>query len=221
MQLLRPLRPVSVTVTEGADRGTYTSRVLDFIEGEEILIGGLIERGREVRLEPGAGVQLQLTRPDGLHVLSTRVLERTPGQPSLRLAWPERMDHVQRRSHARVDVLVRSEVAPPSPEDGDAEALPALVSSLGTGGARVTLPAALEPDTQVRFILHLPGIGARTCEALVLRGGRHEGAAANHRYWAALEFVGMLESVREDLTSFVVGVQREALRRSAVPQSVP
>jgi c-di-GMP-binding flagellar brake protein YcgR len=213
MQLLRPMRPVSVEVMDGADAGTYTSRVLDFTEGEQIVIAAPLERGREVQPQPDTPVHLQFTRPDGLHVLPTRVLDRSAARHTLRLAWPEQKEHVQRRSHARVEVLVRCEIAPSRPDGEEEETLPALISNLGVGGVLLTLPVPMEPDAQARVTLHLPGLGPRSCEALVLRGGEVEGAAENHRYWAALEFAGMLESMREDLASFVIELQRDALRR--------
>jgi len=214
IQLLRPMRTVSVEVSEGSSAGTYSSLVLDFEEDESILVGAPLERGREVKIEPKTPVLLHFAQPDGIHVLSTHVLERTPGQPSLRLAWPDGTEHIQRRSFARVEILVRCTLDVQDHAGGEDQSVPALSTDLSVGGVRVTMPVALEPDTQVRITMDLPGLGERTCEGLVNRTGETEGAAQNHRFWAALEFAGMLESVRDDLTHFLLGAQREQQRKS-------
>jgi c-di-GMP-binding flagellar brake protein YcgR len=203
------MRSVSVEILEGDERGTYRSLVLDFAEGKEILIGALLDRGREVPVDPGSPVQLTFAQSDGLHVLSARVIGRSERQPSLRLSWPEQNEHIQRRSHTRVELLVRGELSVDDTE------LPVLTSNLGAGGVLATLPAALEDDTQVRLRLHLPGLGERTFEALVIRAGETAGAAENHRYWVALEFVGMLQSVRDDLMQYVADIERERARAMA------
>jgi c-di-GMP-binding flagellar brake protein YcgR len=201
------MRPVTVEVLDGAARGTYRSRVLDFTDGAEILIGALLDRGQEVVLEPGTALQLTFARSDGLHVLSTRLLGRTSDQPSLRLAWPDQTEQVERRGYPRAEVLARCEI-----QDGDAM-VPAMTSNLGAGGVLVTLPRPLRADTQVRIKLDLPELGERTCEAHVARVGEVEGAADNHRYWAGLEFVGLLQSVRDDLMDYVSEIERGRTRQ--------
>jgi len=108
-----------------------------------------------------------------------------------------------------VEVLARCEIV-----DGD-EMIPALTSNLGAGGILVTLPRPLREDAQVRVTLHLPELGDRTCEAHVARLGEVEGAGENHRHWAALEFVGLLESVREDLLDYVAEIERGRTRQPA------
>jgi c-di-GMP-binding flagellar brake protein YcgR len=213
MQLFRPMQSIALEVEDGENAGTYSSLVLDFTEGEQITVGAPLARGREVQLAPDTPVRLQFMQPDGIYLLSSRVLERSRHQPSLRLAWPDNQECIQRRSHPRADILARCNLWLQDPVSGNERTVPALSTNLSAGGVRVTLAEALKPGLQVRITLHLPGAGDRTSEAHVTRAGESPGAPMPQRFWAALEFAGLLESVREDLTHFVLEVQREQLHK--------
>jgi c-di-GMP-binding flagellar brake protein YcgR len=213
------MQPVLLEVPTGENSGTYPSLILDFSEGETIVIGVPLERGREVRIGPGSLVFVQISRPDGVHVLRSEVIRREPQGPSLHLQWPQRSERVQRRNHVRVDVMVRTHVwlRDPLASGDDAGAAERLVTGVTTdlsaGGARLNLPEALERDSQLRLSLHLPGAGDQASEARVVRTGENRDAASGQHFWNAVEFVGMLESVRKEITRFVFDVQRDQIRK--------
>jgi c-di-GMP-binding flagellar brake protein YcgR len=213
------MQPVLIEVPTGDNAGTYPSLILDFAEGETIVAGVPLERGREVRLEPGAAVNVQIARPDGVHVLRSTVIRRDSRGPSLHLRWPELSERVQRRNHVRVEVVVRTivsvRVPQPAGEDSPStdRVITAVTADLSAGGARLDLHEPLEPDAQIRLSLELPDAGAQSSEARVVRGGEHPAIAQGRRFWAAIEFVGMMESVRKEITRFVFDVQRDKLRK--------
>jgi c-di-GMP-binding flagellar brake protein YcgR len=214
------MQPVLLEVLTGDGAGTYPSLILDVREGEAIVVGVPLDRGREIALKPGADLNLLVARPDGLYYLRTRVHSLTGEEPSLQLHWPHRTDKVQRRNHVRVSVMlpgrvwIRPALTVPGRRPPE-RLLPAKLVDLSAGGARFNLPEPLAVGTQVRVAVELPESGEQGSEARVLRGGEHERAVAEQRYWAAVEFVGMLESVRREITRFVFDVQREHIRKGA------
>lgn len=211
---LRLMQPVSLRIGEGDGAGWYPSLVLDFEEGREILVGAPTLRGQEVRVEPGTEVDVQATHPDGLRVFAARVVRREsePG-PALRLTWPEGVRRVQRREAVRVDVAVPVEVR--AARSGDPpRTLAGTTVDLSERGMRVALPEAVEPGTELEVRLHLPG-GALPleCAGRALRGGEDRDAAAERRFWTAVELTSVPPTARRELTRFVFEVQREQLRR--------
>jgi c-di-GMP-binding flagellar brake protein YcgR len=214
---LRCMQPILLEVPEGDNTGTYPSLVLDFTEGESLIVGVPLERGREVRIGPETPVNVQIVRPDGMYVMPSRVLQRDARAPALLLGWPARQDRVQRRNHVRVDVMVQVDVwirATEGTKVGEeARRIGAVSIDLSAGGVRLALPEPLEVDTQVRVQLRLPDGEAANVEARVLRIGETAEAKPSARHWAAVEFVGMLESVRKEITRYVFDIQRDQLRK--------
>lgn len=213
MPLLRAMQSVALEVPEGAQAGTYPTLVLRLAEGEEIVVGAPLERGREVRLEAESAVHLQLPQPDGVYVLRTRVVERSADQPSLRLAWPDGSELVQRRNHPRVETELRCTLRLQG--RGGSPTLEAETRNLSSGGVLLAAPEPVEVDAQAQLTLHLPEVGERGSEARVLRCDEDPDAPPAQRYRIALGFVGILDSVRDDLTRFVFEAERRKRRAGA------
>jgi c-di-GMP-binding flagellar brake protein YcgR len=213
--LLRRMQPVSLEVREGDQAGTYPTLILDYSEDADIVVGVPLEQGREVHLASGTPLRLVFTRPDGLYLLPTTVLDRNEAQPSVRLAWPRRSERLQRREHPRVEVALPCTLALRSKVEAGERPLRARLDNLSAGGARVLLRERLEPAVQVRLSLEIPDAGELVSEARVLRAGEHPEGGSEAPFWAALEFVGMLESARNVVGGYVMQVQREQLRRGA------
>lgn len=216
-QQIRCMQPILLEVADGENLGTYPSLVLDFVEGESLTVGVPLERGREVRIPPETPVNVQIARPDGVYVLPSQVVRRYRKGPALMLRWPARQDRIQRRNHVRIAVRVPMAIwtrAKDAAKVGDQERLITGISlDLSAGGVRLALSEPLLPGDQVRVELRLPDGERVGLEAHVLRSGENSAAAASERFWIALEFVGMLESSRKELTRFVFDVQREQMRR--------
>jgi c-di-GMP-binding flagellar brake protein YcgR len=210
-QLFQFMQPISLEVEDGVDSGAYPSIVLDTEQGRQLTVGVPLDRGREVPLEPRTPVRIQLNRPDGIYVLHSRVLARSAGHPSLILEWPDLSERIQRREHVRVGATLPVQLSVRG--SGVVRSVAALSTDLSVGGIRLVAPEPLRRDAQVRVTLALPGFGERACEARVLRGGATPDPRREHRYWSALEFVGMLESVREDVTQFIFETQRDLRRK--------
>jgi c-di-GMP-binding flagellar brake protein YcgR len=214
---LRCMQPILLEVPDGEHCGTYPSLILDFIEGESLSVGVPLERGREVRISPATAVNVQIARPDGVYVLPSLVVERDTRGPALLLRWPAHQDHVQRRNHVRVQVMIPAEVwtrtnrgGPPGQEE---RRISGASINLSAGGVLMAVAEPLEIETQVRLRLLLPDGADAGVEARVLRAGENGDAPPSSRFWAALEFIGMLESVGKEITRFVLDVQREHMRK--------
>lgn len=210
-RFLRPMQPVSLRIGEGEGAGWYPSRVLDFEEGRDVLVGAPVHRGREVRVEPGTAVDVQSTHPDGVRVFATAVVRREaePG-PALRLAWPASVQRVQRRGAVRVEVRVPVEVR------AAAGTLAGTTTDLSESGMRVALPEPVEPGAELEARLHLAGDGPPLeCAGRALRGGETEDAAPGLRFWTAVEFTAVPPAARRDLARFIFETQRERLRGGA------
>ncbi|HEU0076830.1 MAG TPA: PilZ domain-containing protein [Longimicrobiaceae bacterium] len=210
------MQPVSLRIGEGEGAGWYPSLVLDFEEGREILVGAPTLRGDEVRVDPGTGVDVQTTHPDGLHVFVATVVGRAvEPAPALRITWPESVQRVQRREAVRVEVRLPVEVRAAVPGAAARELSGATVD-LSERGMRAALPEPLAPGTELEALLHLPGGGPPLEGAgRGVRGGASEGAASGERFWTAVEFTPAPPATRRELTRFVFGVQREQLRGGA------
>lgn len=211
------MQPILLEVPEGENCGTYPSLVLDFVEGESLLVGVPLERGREVRIGPETVVNVQIPRPDGVYVMPSLVVARDTQGPALMLRWPAREDRVQRRNHVRVGVMIPVEVWVRTAEGGRAGQEERRISgasvNLSAGGLLLAVAEPLDPEAQVRLRLLMPDGIDTSVEARVLRTGEKEDAHLAHRFWAALEFVGVLESARKEITQFVFDVQRDQIRK--------
>lgn len=212
-RLLRPMQPVSLEIGSDGDAAVYPSLVLDLTEGRELVVGAPLDRGEVVRLERDTPVRVQITRPDGLHVLASRVLARSTGPGAyLRLAWPDAPERIERRYHPRVEVRLACDVLVRDADTGaDRRLAPAETLDLSASGVRLALPEPLAADTQARITLPLPDGATHACEARVVRGGA-DGAGEGARYWVAFEFQGLLQATRDALAAFVFATLREQRR---------
>lgn len=186
---------------------------MDWNEQKEISIGVPMEQGYEIRVEAGLRVALQTHRPDGLLRFTSQVLRREGDpSPSLVLAWPERVERIQRREHVRVEVSLPVKVrvheagAPP-------RILPAVSANLSTGGMRLKLREPAPGGIPLGLVVRLPGFGEVECEGQVVHRGTDERATGEMKHWAAVEFTRISEPVRKQITQFLFEVQREQRRK--------
>jgi c-di-GMP-binding flagellar brake protein YcgR len=211
--LFQFMQAISLEVDSGIDAGAYPSLVLDFEDEKQVTVGVPLDRGREVWLSPDTPVRIQLTRPDGIYVFPTRVIGRSADHPSLVLAWPDTSDQVQRRNHVRVGITVPVRLVLRDTEEGETREIAGLSTDFSVGGARLVSTAPIQPGTQVRATVLLADDLEVICEAEVLRGGGEADPERNYPFWQALQFAGMLESVRKEVVQFIFQVQRDLRRK--------
>lgn len=208
---LQPLRAVVLEVLDGTHAGRYPSLVTDWSEQKEISVGTPMDRGSEVRVDPGSVVFLQTHRPDGLRRFASQVLRREQGPPpSLVLAWPERVERIQRREHVRVDVAIPVEVRMLARTP---RTLAAVSSNLSTGGMRLRLGEEIPNGTLLGLVIRLRASESVECEAQVAHVGKDDRAAQGMKHWMAVEFTRISEPVRKQITQFLFEVQREQIRK--------
>lgn len=211
---LRHLQPLSLELATGDSVGRYGSLVLDFAEGEEIVVGVPMVQGREVRLDAGTQLTVMATLADGLRVFQATVLRRRElPSPCLYLSWPASVRRVQRRENARVEVLLPVSVRL---EDGEGEMPRVLHGStrdISAGGVQIALAEAPSLTTPVEIRLSIGDDQTVLCQGRVVRIEQNPKAVSERRYWVGLEFVSLPEEIRRHLTRLVFDTQRAQLRR--------
>lgn len=211
--LLRYMMPVSVRHAGREGLEWYPSLVLDFREGEEIVIGVPMAGGEEIVVEVGTQLQVQTMHRDAVRRFTTAVVRRRHvPSPCLYLTWPDEVQRIQRREHVRVEVTVPVAVRMPNGEQ-KAPVVSGYTADLSAGGVRLNLPQALPSGPDVVLELNLPGTRTLVCEARVVRSGESESARGPKRYWASAQFKGLSGAAQKDLTKFVFDVQRELIRK--------
>ena len=214
--LLKYMMPIQLQVSEGAE--WLPSLVVDFREGEELVVGVPTIRGVEVPVEQGNSLTIQTAHPDGIRRFRSEVLRRRDlPAPCLYLSWPdaEQVERIQRRQHVRVQTLVPATLH----RKGSAEpgrSVEGSTTSLSAGGARLSLPVALVANSYVDVELHLPEQGTLFCGARVIASGEAKNHPRARGFWAALQFIGIQHEARRELTRFVFDVQREQLRKGVL-----
>jgi c-di-GMP-binding flagellar brake protein YcgR len=209
--LLRYMMPVSVR--EGDGNPWYPSLVLDFREGEEIVIGVPMARGEEIPVEAGTRLQIQTMHRDGVRRFTTAVVRRRHvPSPCLYLTWPDEVQRIQRREHVRVEVTVPITARVANTEN-ELQVLNGHTVDVSAGGVKFNLVSALTAGSVVELELSLPGNRMLACGARVVRSGESESAKGPKRYWAAAQFMGLTGAAQKDLTKFVFDAQRELIRK--------
>jgi c-di-GMP-binding flagellar brake protein YcgR len=212
---LRHLQPLSLEVATEDSVARYASLVLDFSEGEEIVVGVPMVQGREVRLDPGTELTAIATQADGLRVFNVSVVRRRDlPSPCLYLSWPGAVKRVQRRENARVEVLLPVSVQLHADEAQLPRVLHGSTRDISAGGVQVALSEAPSLSTPIEVRLHLDDDNGITCHGRVVRIEPNPRATTERRFWVAVEFTTLPVDVRRYLTRFVFDTQREQLRRS-------
>lgn len=210
--LLRHMMPV--LIRERASDQWHASKVLDLLEGEEIVVAIAIERGYEIVLPAGAEVRLQTSHPDGVRRHSARVLRRRDvPSPCLYLSWPQEVERIQRRAHIRVNVAVRVSIRFVLSPDEPSHTIVGYTADLSAGGVKLHLPRALAAEGPVEVEIELPEHGPLICKAHVVRTGRSESMRGVARHWAALQYAGISDRNRRRIVGFVQAIQQEQIRR--------
>lgn len=212
--LLRYMMPIWLQPQTNQGRDWYPSLVLDFREGEEVVVGVPQDRGYEIPVEAGSQVAVQTALSDGIRRFTAEVLRRRDvPSPCLYLSWPERIEHIQRREHPRVEVMVPVRVRIPEQPGERPRSLDGYTADVSAGGARINLPEGLPPGRSVEVQLRIPDVEPLTCEARVVHAGQSESSRDPKRFWVAVQFAGVGADVRKVLRKFVADVQREQIRR--------
>ena len=209
------MQALSLRIAGDGAEEWYASLVLDFVEGEELLIGVPMSRGREVAIRSGTPVILELALPGGLRRMTTRVRGRSlGGPPSISLDWPEDQERVQRRNDVRVDAMFPVEVRRILPAGVRAEPLRGLVADISAGGAQILLSSPLQVGETVELTMRLPGVGERQCSARVIREGLGIIRTASHPRWAGVMFTDLGPSLRREVTKLAFDIERERRRKT-------
>lgn len=212
--LLHHMMPVLIQEQAQKDRGWYGSHVLDFREGEEIVVDVPMERGYDVPIEQGARIRVQTSHPDGIRRFGAAVLRRRDvPAPCLYLSWPDEIERIQRREYVRIEVAARIAVRLVGADGEEPRVFVGYTADLSAGGLKIDVSEPLAPASIAEVQLELPGHGTLICKARILRAGQSESPGGGVRHWVAVQFDGISESNRNDLKRFVSDVQQEQIRQ--------
>lgn len=210
----KALQSLSVRVTDPEPSDWYSSVVLDFTEGKELLIGLPIRHGVEISVPAGTRLLIQLILPDGVRRMTTSVRERRTSMPAgLVIEWPQSEERIQRRNDVRVDTMFPAEVRPIMPEGSLAPPIHGLVADISAGGARLFTAGNLYVGAEVELTMQLPSIGQRQMDGRVVRGGLNVAASTTHPHWIGVMFTDVPQTVKRDIIRLVFDLQREQMRR--------
>ncbi|MGE5590548.1 MAG: flagellar brake protein [Bacillota bacterium] len=215
---------VVLEVLDGADRGTYPTRVEEVGRDGVVLAAPLVGR-RALQLPPGARVRLKADgKRAGVSTMETSVRESLPVAPERRIPVivlePEgKVEQVQRRADVRmeVDIPIRYGILA-SPEDtGDGAPQPmwptleATLVDISAGGAQILTDIRLVSGAQLDVHLRLPDSNeSLQLVAEVMRVLRSEARRGHEVHWVAVRWVGAESRDRDAIVGFIF---REQVRR--------
>ena len=163
----------------------------------------------------GARLEVEVSFPDGIRKF-TSVVKRLDLKygGSMRIEWPSAGTRIQRRDFVRVDVQYRALVWYKE-GDGPLQQINGFTLNVSAGGVRLKLPQPLPDDQRIEVEIQTPPLADLTLQGRVVRSGELEkGRKEAQFYWVAVEYVGVDEGLRNDMTQMVFDIQREQMKRS-------
>ncbi|MEX2570347.1 MAG: PilZ domain-containing protein [Gemmatimonadota bacterium] len=135
---------------------------------------------------------------------------------SLRIDWPTEGTRIQRRDFVRVDVGYPVVVRFEDPEEGGLRKLTGSTMDLSAGGVRLHLDEAIPDETWIQIDIDAGPLHDRTLHGRVVRSGEIRGKRGQKviGIWVAVEFVGIDEGIRKEMTQVVFDIQRDQKKKS-------
>lgn len=244
--LPHPNQRVEITASSEEFRSVYFARVED-VKEEAITVVCPMSEGEVVPLRTGMSITLTYVRDRALLTFDTLILDRTPGEvPRLRLALPEEIVRVQRRSHLRMSARFAVMYAPVEADHdlkSEVQMYRAESVDISAGGLRIRLIDVLvgiRCGSYVRVMFSLPRTEARlNLMSQVIRIEKSDpGAAApvpsseaasaisgsaleqiedtRGKYRLALRFADISQATQDSIMRFVFDRERELIERGIV-----
>lgn len=163
----------------------------------------------------GSRVEVEVSFPDGIRRFTSVVkrLDLNYGG-SVRIEWPSQGTRIQRRDFVRVDVAYRALVWYRE-GDGPLQQINGFTLNVSAGGVRLKLPQPLPEEQRIEVEIQTPALAGLTLQGRVVRSGEIEKARKEAQFfWVAVEYVGVDEGLRNDMTQMVFDIQREQMKRS-------
>jgi c-di-GMP-binding flagellar brake protein YcgR len=215
-------QPITLEFEREEGTSQYASMVLDFQEGEEVLVAApLQEDGTELPLEPGASVVFHTTQMDGVRTFSSKVRRLGPtADPSFVLSWPAGVSRMNRRDAIRLPAQLPVDITF-SGASGGPQVVRGNTQDLSEGGMMMATPMPIPAETLLSIRLHLPVSETHVCGGRVVRSGEidpageegEEATTSKSGFWIAVEFLNLSDDGRKDLRQYLWELQREILRR--------
>lgn len=163
----------------------------------------------------GTKIEVEISFPDGIRRFTSvvRRLELQYGG-SMRVDWPTEGTRIQRRDYVRVEVGYRALVWYRE-GDGPLQKLTGATMDISAGGVRLKLTTPLESGQRIEIEIDNSVLKGKTVQGRVVHCGEIEKKRGQpDEYWIAVEFVGIGEAMRKDMTQMVFDIQREQMKRS-------
>lgn len=164
----------------------------------------------------GTRLEVEIPFPDGLRRFNSvvRRIELFHGG-TMRVEWPTAGERIQRRDFVRVDVTFPAHVWFKEAPEAPLRQLSGNTINVSAGGLRLNLAEPLASDQRIEVEVQGNGLKGTTLQGRVVRSGELERKKDQpQRYWVAVEFVGVDESLRNAMTQMVFDIQREQMKRS-------
>lgn len=236
MQAIR-VRPIK----DGVEEEWYRSVVIDFQTDEELVVllpddkdkGDGEDKDAKPAAEKeetvgdedflpdpifdrGTRIEVEISFPDGIRRFTSvvRRIELFHGG-TMRIEWPSAGERIQRRDYVRVDVTYPVHVWFKENPDQPLRQLSGNTINVSAGGLRLNLGEPLPSDLRVETEVQAGALKGTTMQGRVVRSGELERKKEQpQRYWVAVEFVAVDESLRNSMTQMVFDIQREQMKRS-------
>lgn len=189
---------------------------LEAEEGGPMTVGDEDEIIPESIFDKGTAIEVEISFPDGIRRFTSvvRRLDLNYGG-AMRIDWPTEGTRIQRRDFVRVEVTYRALVWFREEDDAPLQKVAGSTMDISAGGVRLNLPRPLAFDQRIEIQIEVPVLAERTLQGRVVHASEIEKRRGEEqRYWVAVEFVGVGESLRKEMTQMVFDIQREQMKRS-------
>ncbi|MEX2584119.1 MAG: PilZ domain-containing protein [Gemmatimonadota bacterium] len=167
----------------------------------------------------GTKIEVEISFPDGIRRFASVIRKQDLSfGGSLRIDWPSEGTRIQRRDFVRVEAVFPMTVRFEDPEGATLTKYTGATMDISAGGVRLQLHEPIPDDTQVEIDIDTEPLKSQVLYGRVVRSGEIQYKKRNKKapteYWVAIEFAGVDEGLRKEMTQLVFDLQRQAMRRS-------
>jgi c-di-GMP-binding flagellar brake protein YcgR len=188
--------------------------LVEEVETDRLWVAMPLQAGSYLPLPTGVALTVRLLSPQGLFVLPAVVRGcRLQPAPMLELEPTGPIECIQRRRHARLQLILMPNRATVIAPDGSETRLPASIVNLSSGGALVRTRQPLAIGQHLHLIVELPPPGGSVDVVGEILRVTVQRAERGRYYDASLRFVALTDHDRDCITKFIFHVQARQARQ--------
>ena len=212
---LKPNLLVSIVVKDSGNRGLYHSRIEE-VGDSHLMLAAPIKQGALVALSEGANIEVQIASRDLNCSFSSKVLRRVRHPiPMLLVELPAKAIRLQRRAWVRVPTVMNLSYLLLTEDDSEPAPVEAKTIDISGGGMLFATREDIKPESflVLKFSL-FPGEEMEMLGRVVRVSKQIEERMRPIR--VAVEFQGVDNRERGQITRYVFERQRELIRRGVL-----